>query len=236
MITYSRNTQPTPPGGGGNNDDDDDDDPDPTPTPTSDPTPPVPPTPILPGPTVTPTPVPPTPTVTNVTPVPPTPTAALATADPEVAQLLDEIVPLAGGEEADGEAEPEPVELDEEGVPKAGKGLSWALVNFALMNLAVFESLMLLIGYFVKTKNSSEEEDEEEKKKLKKKGIMRIISLPVAIISIIAFCLTEDITLPTAFVDRYTLLMAIIALVQTAVVALSRKELEDEEEEVKVEA
>ncbi len=239
VITYSRNTQPTPPGGGGNNDDDDDDDdddPDPTPTPTSDPTPPVPPTPILPGPTVTPTPVPPTPTVTNVTPVPPTPTAALATADPEVAQLLDEIVPLAGGEEADGEAEPEPVELDEEGVPKAGKGLSWALVNFALMNLAVFESLMLLVGYFVKTKNSSEEEDEEEKKKLKKKGIMRIISLPVAIISIIAFCLTEDITLPTAFVDRYTLLMAIIALVQTAVVALSRKELEDEEEEVKVEA
>ena len=125
-------------------------------------------------------------------------------------------------------------ELGEEAVPlAAGKGAAWALINFALMNLAVFESLMLLIGYFIKTKGSSEEEDDEEKKKLKKKGIMRIISLLVAVISVIAFILTEDITLPTAFVDRYTILMAIIAIVQTVVVWLSRKEVKDEEQEVR---
>lgn len=44
-------------------------------------------------------------------------------------------------------------------------------MNFALMNLAIFECLMLLIGYFIKTKGASEEE-EEEKEKLKKKGII----------------------------------------------------------------
>ena len=138
---------------------------------------------------------------------------------------------MAAGEE---EADPETKELDEEAVPlAAGKGAAWALINFALMNLAVFESLMLLIGYFIKTKGSSEEEDDEEKKKLKKKGIMRIISLLVAVISVIAFILTEDITLPTAFVDRYTILMAIIAIVQTVVVWLSRKEVKDEEQEVR---
>ena len=62
---------------------------------------------------------------------------------------------------------------------------------------------------------------------------MRIISLLVAVISVIAFILTEDITLPTAFVDRYTILMAIIAIVQTVVVWLSRKEVKDEEQEVR---
>lgn len=59
---------------------------------------------------------------------------------------------------------------------------------------------------------------------------MRLISLPVAIVSVLAFCLTEDITLPTGFVDQWTLVMAIIAVVQTVIVALSRKkEMEDEE-------
>ena len=95
------------------------------------------------------------------------------------------------------------------------------------MNLGVFESLMLLIGYFV---NISKASEEDKKKKLKKRGVMRLISLPVAIVSVLAFCLTEDITLPTGFVDQWTLVMAIIAVVQTVIVALSRKkEMEDEE-------
>lgn len=131
----------------------------------------------------------------------------------------------------------EEISVEDEAVPLAnGIGGSWALVNFALMNLAVFESLMLLIGYFVQTKKKSGDEEEKETK-LKKKGIVRAISLPIALISIIAFCLTEDISLPTAFVDNYTILMAIIAIAQTFVVALSRKKEEDAgEEEVAVEA
>ncbi|MCI8586511.1 MAG: hypothetical protein HFI92_11600 [Lachnospiraceae bacterium] len=111
-------------------------------------------------------------------------------------------------------------------------GGSWALVNFALMNLGVFESLMLLIGYFINTSRSSEE-DEDEKKKLKKRGVVRLLSLPVAIVSVIAFCLTEDISLPTGFVDRWTLLMAIIAVVQTIVVAFSRKKEMEAEKEIR---
>lgn len=214
-------------GGGGGNDDDDDDDPDPTTT--TPPTPPTPtPTPIIPGPVPTVGPVPVVPTVTPVAPTTtaPTPTAALASPTPEAVALADEEVPLA----AEGEKQPEEVEMNEEGTPLAGgRGAAWALINFALMNLAIFESLMLLIGYFVNTKNDKEEE--EEKRKLKKKGIFRIISLPIAIISLIAFILTEDITLPTAFVDKYTIVMLIIAIIQTIVVALSNKKYEDEEEE-----
>ena len=218
VITYSQNTT-TPPG---ENDDDDDDDDDPTPTP---PTPEI--TPLIPeiipagGPT---TPVVPTVTPVAATPVAPTPTAALVSPTPEAVELADEAVPLAAEEEK----QPELEVVDEEETPLAGgKGGAWALINFALMNLAIFESIMLLIGYFVKTKN----DEEEEKRKLKKKGIFRVISLPIAVISLIVFILTEDITLPTAFVDKYTIVMLIIAIVQTVMVALSNKKYEDEDEQ-----
>ena len=65
---------------------------------------------------------------------------------------------------------------------------------------------------------------------------MRLVSLPVAVISIIAFFLTENIWLPTKLVDEYTLLMAVIAVIQTVVVALSRKEEDFEAKEEEPEA
>lgn len=143
----------------------------------------------------------------------------------------------------------------------AGDGAAWALINFMLMNLAVFLSVMLLIGYFVTTKKEDEEEDEdkdsleestkkkrtvkadeeeeeeEEPRKLKKKGLMRILSIPFAIISVITFILTEDISLPTALLDKWTLLMLLYVLIQMVWVVFSRKkyaskEEEEEEEEV----
>lgn len=195
-------------------------------TPDSTPTPGPEPTPIVPEPVPLADPVP---TVTPAaTPVAPTPTAAVPAAEaaeaegPAIEALEDEEVPLAAG---DDEEAPELAALNEEEVPlAAGEGRSWALLNFALMNLAIFESLMLLIGYFTKTKN------DEEERKLKKKGLFRILSIPVAVISLIAFILTEDITLPTGFVDKYTIVMLIIAVVQTVMVVLSNKKYEDEEE------
>lgn len=135
----------------------------------------------------------------------------------------------------------------------AGGGAAWALINFMLMNLAVFLSLMLLIGYFVTTKKADEEEDEdkdsleestkkkrtvktdeeeeEESRKLKKKGLIRILSIPFAIISVITFILTEDISLPTALLDKWTLLMLLYVLIQMIWVVFSRKKYAGKEEE-----
>ncbi len=213
---------------------------DPAPTPTPGPTDPAPtPGPADPAPGADPGPAP-TPVATPAatpTPTPaPTPAPAAATqaeAETPVAAVEDEEVPLADvslGPEDETENQAELRQLEDEEVPLAGGGRAWALINFALMNLAIFESLMLLIGYFVKTRND-EDEEEEEKKKLKKKGLFRIISVPVAVISLIAFILTEDITLPTGFVDQYTIVMVIIAVVQTVIVALSNKKYEYDEEE-----
>ena len=210
-------TDPTPPvnpptgggGGGGGT-------PDPTPTPPTLPAPdPIP---------VVPIPVDPVPqaVVPNVTPVDPTPVAEAAPAA-VTAEIAEEAVPLAEGEETE---DKQTVEVEEEAIPLAGgEGGSWALFNFALMNLAIFESIMLLIGYFVHTKN------DEEERKLKKKGLFRIISLPIAVISLIVFILTENIHLQTALVDKYTIIMLLIAIVQTVMVVLSNKKYEEEQEE-----
>lgn len=152
-------------------------------------------------------------------------------------------------EEDEPEATPQTVRIGGAEVPLfADDGAAWALVNFMLMNLAVFLSLMLLIGYFVTTKKEKEEEENEEQKKqkvqedetceeeeeplkLKKKGLLRLLSFPVAIISVIAFLLTEDISLPTALLDKWTPLMLFFVLVQMVWVVFSRKKYVKEEEE-----
>ena len=196
---------------------------------------------------VNPAPVIPNPAIPAVTPTTPvvTPTApaapvavpvAQAAQTPEAEQpveIADAQTPLASAQTpaADEDAAPaneEEILTDEEVPLTLGNGGRWALMNFALMNLAIFASIMLLIGYFVKPKNEDEKEDEQ--RKLKKKGIIRVLSIPVAVISLIAFILTEDITLPTGFVDQYTIWMAIIAILQTVMIVLSHKKYQKEEE------
>lgn len=113
-------------------------------------------------------------------------------------------------------------ESSDKEVPLApGKSASCALLNLFVMNLAILESLILLIGYFVKRKN-----DDEEKRKRKEKEPFIALSLLIAAISLIVFILTEDITLPKTFVDKYTIVMPIIAVGQTVVAVLSYKKLE----------
>lgn len=156
---------------------------------------------------------------------------------------------VAEEDEPEPEAAPQIVRIGAAEVPLfADDGAAWALVNFMLMNLAVFLSLMLLIGYFVTTKKEKAEEEDEEQKirkeqvdeaceeeeeslKLKKKGLLRLLSVPVAIISVIAFLLTEDISLPTALLDKWTPLMLFFVLVQMVWVVFSRKKYVKEEEE-----
>jgi hypothetical protein len=151
----------------------------------------------------------------------PAPTAAAPNA-PAVT-VDEENTPLAPDSET---SQPLSQTIDDLQAPLAGG--SWALINFAIMNLTIFEALMLLIGYFVNPKHAAGEKDAPQ---LKKHGLLRALSLPVGIVSAVAFCLTENIHLTVVFVDRWTLLMAVIALVQTILVVLSRKQLETEPEE-----
>ena len=146
----------------------------------------------------------------------------------------------------------EPVHIEEETVPLAvadipdegtplASGGAWALINLILTILTALGSLLLLLGYLGKKDKAAADEDgnpilnengeETLAYTLKKKGFWRLFSLIPAIGAIIAFILTEDMRLPMVLVDKWTILMVIIALVQLVDAFLCRKKKVEPEEQ-----
>ena len=229
--------------------------PTPTPAPTEEPTPtPVPteePTPT-PAPNPNPNPNPATPTPTPVAPVvpatvatpTPTPTATPSATpsdnggkgdgnnDGEIGETInDNDTPLANGED-----------IADNATPLAGLGTgAWALINLILTIVTTLLSILLLIGYIGKKKKALEDEDgnvvlDENGKEVmeyekNKKGLWRLISIIPALIAIIVFIFTEDMTLPMIFVDKWTILHAVIALVQVVVMVLCKKKKDENDED-----
>ncbi len=144
-------------------------------------------------------------------------------------EIPDETVPLAPPEEDN---------IPDEPVPQAGP--AWALINLILSILTVLASLFLLVGYFGKKEEEAEDENgnaildaegNNVMNEIKKRGGWRLVSLVPAILSVIAFLLTENMRNPMILVDRWTLLMVIIAVVQVLVMLLSKKKTEDNTQE-----
>ena len=172
----------------------------------------------------TPTPAPeqaPTPTpVPVIVPAAPAPTrvrrvAPAATATPAPTAKPTETI--AESEPPKAESEPEVIE-DEETPLAPMAGGAWALVNLVLMILTVLASLLMLLGVIGKKRGRNN------------KSFWRIASLIPAIGALAAFVLTENMKLPMAMVDRWTLLMVIIAVLQLIVAAMSKKQNESEDD------
>ena len=72
-------------------------------------------------------------------------------------------------------------------------------------------------------KTSAMRNDEEQSKGYKRRKWLRLASTITAIVSVIAFFLTEDITLPMILMDKWTLLMAAFLIVQIIFVLFGRK-------------
>ena len=231
--------------------------PTPTPIPSEEPTPtPAPteestPTPA-PNPNPNPNPNPATPTPMPVAPVVPAtvatptpkPTATPSTTpsdnggkgdgnnDGEIGETInDNETPLANGED-----------IADNATPLAGLGTgAWALINLILTIVTTLLSILLLIGYIGKKKKALEDEDgnvvlDENGKEVmeyekNKKGLWRLISIIPALIAIIVFILTEDMTLPMTFVDKWTILHVVIALVQVVVMVLCKKRKDENDED-----
>lgn len=174
----------------------------------------------------TPTPAPeqaPTPTpVPVIVPAAPTPTptrvrrvAPAATATPAPTAKPTETI--AESEPPKAESEPEVIEDEETPLAPMANG-KWALVNLVLMILTVLASLLMLLGVIGKKRGRNN------------KSFWRIASLIPAIGALAAFVLTENMKLPMAMVDRWTLLMVIIAVLQLIVAAMSKKQNESEDD------
>ena len=178
-------------------------------------------------PTPTPTPAP------VIVPPAPAPTPAPARRITPAATATPTPAPTAKPTETK-QPEPKPEVIEDEETPLAPMPTgAWALVNLILMLLTVLASLLLLIGYLGKKKHT--ERDEYGNKRIdytrNKKGFWRVASLIPAIAAVIAFVLTENMKLPMIMVDRWTLLMAVIAVLQLIVAVMSKKQKESQDEE-----
>ncbi len=120
---------------------------------------------------------------------------------------------------------PDEVVIDDPQAPLSS-GAAWALLNLILTVLTALTSIYLLINYFKERKDENGEKDEN----YKRRGFFRGFSVVVALAAIIAFILTEDMTLPMIWTDKWTILMAAIAFVQAVVLAIVKKQSKDDEE------
>ena len=147
--------------------------------------------------------------------------------EPEITVETENEIPLAGQVEeeiaadavplANYKAEPEMAAA----VPER-KG-TWALVNLILVVATVIGAALHTVSYFI----NREKEDEEETVKEKRFSV-RIASIAAAIVSVIAFILTEDMKNRMVLLDRWTLMMAVIGMIAGAAMILGRRNEEKE--------
>ena len=143
-------------------------------------------------------------------------------------------------------AEPKKEEkVEEEYTPKASPQYYWALINLICAILTVLFGLLLLISKRHKDEDDDEEDDEtkqqtnnddEENEQEKKRGAFtRVLAVLIAILSVVFFLVTEDLSLPWTWTDQWTIWMVVIGLVQIVVFFVGRKwknvDNDDEDEE-----
>ena len=107
----------------------------------------------------------------------------------------------------------------------------WALINLVCTILTALISIIMLIRKLI-PRRKKEEENEEEKKTTKKKIklLPTLFGILVAIASIFIFLITEDMTLPMQLIDKYTLLMAILLIVNLIMLLVQSKKKEKTKE------
>ena len=107
--------------------------------------------------------------------------------------------------------------INDPSIPLANGGEGWALLNLILTVITALTSALMIVGYFTKKKNG-------KKEAAKSKTAARFGTLVPALGAIITFFLTENMNSKMIFSDKYTLLMAAIALVGIAVSAFAISE------------
>ncbi len=192
---------------------------------------------------VTPTPSPtPTPNV-RPTPVRPTPSDITPTPSPSSDTSEDKkedssiIVNPSDDSNDDSNNETEKITIDDNVTPEwATKDKHWALINL------ICAVISMLLGIFLLMSKNEKEEDEEENKNLELENEeenttqvrhrrWKVVVVIDALLSIILFILTENMTNPMVLVDRWTLLMFVLTLINVVAVIFGRKFHKEEQEE-----
>ena len=132
--------------------------------------------------------------------------------------------------------------VEKEKTPKARPEKFWALINLICAIVTVLFGLLLLISKRHKNKDDEEDEtkdqtttnEDEEKEQEKKRGsFTRVLAVLIAILSVVFFLVTEDLSLRWTWTDQWTIWMVVIGLVQIVVFFVGRKwkNVDDDEDE-----
>ena len=169
---------------------------------------------------------------------------------PVTPRYIQQVVPaLTPQEEVKKEKTPkaEPKEekvekVEKEKTPKARPEKFWALINLICAIVTVLFGLLLLISKRHKNKDDEDDEtkdqtttnEDEEKEQEKKRGAFtRVLAVLIAILSVVFFLVTEDLSLRWTWTDQWTIWMVVIGFVQIVVFFVGRKwkNVDDDEDE-----
>ena len=152
---------------------------------------------------------------------------------PSVPQVITPVETVEKEETPKAE-EPKTEKVEEEYTPKASPQYYWALINLICAIVTVLFGLLLLISKRHKDEDDEEEDDEtkqqattnedEEQEQEKKRGLFtRVLAVLIAIVSVVFFLVTEDMSLAWTWTDQWTIWMVVIGLVQIVVFFVGRK-------------
>ena len=167
---------------------------------------------------------------------------------PATPRYIQQVVPaLTPQEKAKKEktpkAEPKEEKVEKEKTPKARPEKFWALINLICAIVTVLFGLLLLISKRHKSEDDEEDDDEtkqqtnnddESKEQEKKRGAFtRVLAVLIAILSVVFFLVTEDLSLRWTWTDQWTIWMVVIGFVQIVVFFVGRKwkNVDDDDEE-----
>ncbi|MEG0410802.1 MAG: InlB B-repeat-containing protein [Erysipelotrichaceae bacterium] len=153
------------------------------------------------------------PTPTPATPITPTPATVVETPiTPQEEVIQPEVTPVAKPDTNLTE------KVEEESTPQAlVQSDSWALMNL----ISTAATILLGLGLLISKKNKEESEDDDSEE-YKRSTWAKIIGVALAGLSIIMFILTQDMHLPMVMIDKWTVLMIAILIVQVIDFGLGR--------------
>ena len=170
--------------------------------------------------------------VTPATPSTPSSTTSTTPRTPSAPQVTTPVETVE--KETTPKAEPKKEEkVEEEYTPKASPQYYWALINLICAIVTVLFGLLLLISKRHKSEDDEEDDDEtkqqtnnddESNEQEKKRGAFtRVLAVLIAILSVVFFLVTEDLSLRWTWTDQWTIWMVVIGFVQIVVFFVGRK-------------
>ncbi|MCL2889054.1 MAG: InlB B-repeat-containing protein [Eggerthellaceae bacterium] len=117
---------------------------------------------------------------------------------------------------------------------------AWALLNLVLSAIGILGALGIFLAFFMRRKKEEDQgaqanqNSQEDPEVLRKKRLaLRILNIALGIVACVVFVLTQDMSLPMALVDWWTIVHAVIFVIQIVVVVLAMVRKDNEKKEDK---